>query len=119
MNLIDNLSDAADQLVTLQLPDGSTATLELMYRGASQRWVFNLAHQNFPNGALNGQMLCAHPNILRNFKNLIPFGLAVVSTDGQDPAFIEDFANGRVSLYILSEADVDAVEQQVFGVLAA
>ena len=116
MNLIDNLSDAADQLVTLQLPDGSTATLELFYLGAPQRWSFNIAHSSFPNGALNGQMLCVHPNILRNFKRIIPFGLACISTDGQDPAFIEDFATARITLYILSAADVKTVESQIYGI---
>lgn len=117
MNKIDNLSDGADQLTTLQMPDGSIGTIELYYRGASQRWVFDFTHPQFPNGAIQGQMLCVHPNILRNFKNILDFGMAVVSTDGQDPAFIEDFVNGRVSLFILDAADVAAVEADAYGIL--
>lgn len=116
MNLIDNLTDSADQVTTLQMPDGSVGTLELIFQASTSRWVFNFAHPQFPNGALKGQMLCVHPNILRNFKNLLNFGLAVVSADGQDPVNIEDFADGRVSLYILNEDDVDAVESTVYGI---
>ncbi len=115
MVLIDNLSDAADQITALQLPDGSTATLELIYLGTIQRWIYNITHPDFPAGALNGQMLCRHPNILRQFKNLIPFGLAVVSANGNEPVNIEDFANGSTLLYLLDAADVAAVEVAFFG----
>ena len=115
MVLIDNLSDAADMQTALQLPDGSTATLELIFLGAVNRWVFNIAHPDFPAGAYNGQMLCVHPNILRQFKNLLPFGIAVVSATGNDPVNIEDFANGSIMLYLLDAADVLAVEQTFFG----
>ena len=113
---INNLSDAADQVTNLAMPDGSNGVLELIYRGATQRWTFNFTHSQFPNGALIGQMLCVHPNILRNFKNVINFGMACVSADGQDPVSIEDFVDGRISLYILSAADVLTVESTFFGI---
>lgn len=116
MNSIDNLSDGSYQTSTLQMPDGSISTITLYYRGALQRWMFDFASTQFPNGSILGQGLCVHPNILRNFKNLLDFGLAVVSTDGQDPAFIEDFVNGRVTLYILDAADVQTVEQIIYGI---
>lgn len=118
MVLIDNLSDAADMQTALQMPDGSTGTLELIFLGAVNRWVFNITHPDFPNGALNGQMLCVHPNILRQFKNFIPFGLAVVSTTGNDPVGIEDFASGNILLYLLDADDVQTVEQTFFGAQA-
>lgn len=118
MVLIDNLSDAADQQTALQLSDGSTAILELIYRGSTKRWTYSFTHSAFPNGADNGQMLCVHPNILRNFKHLIPFGLSVVSTDGGDPVSIEDFASGRIKLYLLDAADVAFVESTFYGINA-
>ena len=103
------------QQTALQMPDGSTGTLELNYRGAIQRWTFNFTHAQFPDGALNGQMLCVHPNILRNFKNLLSFGFAIVSATGNDPVSISDFANGSVLLYLLDAADVAEVETTIFG----
>lgn len=118
MVLIDNLSDAADQVTTIQLYDGSTATLELIYLGTIQRWIYNITHPAFPNGAVNGQMLCVHPNILRQFKNLLPFGLSVVSATGNDPVNIEDFANGSILLYLLDAADMLTIEQTFFGAQA-
>ena len=113
---IDNLSDAADQLTTLQMPDGSVGTLELFFLGATNRWSFNFTHPQFPAGALNGQMLCVHPNILRNFKNILSFGMACLSQNGTDPVDIEAFASGRTSLYLLDAADVAAIEQDIYGI---
>ena len=111
---IQNLTDSSDQITAIQLQDGSTATLELIYLGAVQRWVFNLTHPDFPNGALQGQMLCQHPNILRQFRNVLDFGMACVSSNGNDPVQIEDFANGNITIFMLDSADVTFVEQNVF-----
>jgi hypothetical protein len=118
MVLIDNLNDSANQSTALQMPDGSAGTLNLVYRGSIQRWTFDFIHAAFPNGAIRGQMLCVHPNILRNFKNIIPFGLTIVSANGNDPVSVEDFATGNISIYLLSAADVAAVENTFYGILA-
>lgn len=118
MVLIDNLTDAANQQTALQMPDGTTGTLALVYNGATQRWVFSVTHQGFQGGALNGQMLCVHPNILRNFKNLIPFGLAVVTSSGSDPVSVQDFANGSAQIFLLDASDVAAIEESFYGVTA-
>ena len=113
--LINNIGDAADQFMSLALPDGSSGSLELLFMGSTNRWIFNLTHSDLPNGALNGQMLCVHPNILRNFKNLLSFGMACTGANGLDPVNIESFANGSNRLYILDAVDVLAVEQNSFG----
>lgn len=118
MVLIDNLSDAADQVTNLQLYDGSIATLELIYLGTIQRWMFNISHPDFPGGSLNGQILCVHPNILRQWKKILPFGLAIISASGGDPVGIEDFASGQITLYVLDATDVQAVEETFFGAQA-
>lgn len=116
MFLIDNLSDNSNQTTTLQMEDGSVGTLELLFHGATNRWTFNFTHPQFPNGAIKGQMLCVHPNILRNFKNLLSFGMTINSTDGQDPVNIEDFVSGRVQIYIINAADVDSIEATFYEV---
>jgi hypothetical protein len=113
---IDNLTDAADQVSTLQMPDGSVGTLELIFLASCSLWMFNFTHPQFPNGADNGQMLCQHPNILRNFKNVLDFGMACESVNGNNPVSVEDFANGNITLYILDASDVAAVEADIFGI---
>lgn len=111
-NLINNLTNFADQVTLLQLPDGSSATMELIYQGAPERWVMNVSYGDF---VANGIGLCCYPNILRQWRNLIPFGLAFVTADQTDPFDISDFSSGRVSVYLLDEADVAAVESDIIG----
>lgn len=113
---IDNLSDASDQVTQIQMPDGTVGTLELFFLGAINRWSFNFTHPQFPAGALKGQMLCDHPNILRNFKNILDFGMACDSGTGTGPTDIEAFASGRCSLFLLDAEDVAAVELGIYGI---
>ena len=115
MNRIDNLSGNAFQQSFLQMPDGSTGQLNLYYRAAVSRWFFDFIHPQFPNGSLLGAGLCAHPNLLRQFKNILTFGFACTTTNGVDPVSIDDFTDGNASLYILDSADVQSVETSFFA----
>ena len=112
---LQNLTNAPDQLVTLTMPDGSSGSLEIIYLGAPQRWIYNLTHPSLPAGAINGANICAHPNLLRQFKNIIDFGLACVTTTGLDPVNLTDFTTGIASLYILDASDVQTVESTIFA----
>ncbi len=112
MLLISNLSDEADQISKVVLDDGSVAAFEFFYRPAIERWMMSVSHPDLVVNLIN---LCAGPNVLRSWRNVIPFGLACVSTDGADPFYIEDFASGRITLYVLNQAEVAAVEATVFG----
>lgn len=112
MNQIDNLSGDANQLSSLILPDGTEADITLIYRPATLRWTLNLVY-----GArtINGLTLCAHPNLLRPWAKLIPFGLACVTTDGADPISQDDFTSGRATLYLLDTSDLATIETSIFG----
>lgn len=115
MKQITTISDDADQLVYFILDDGSVLKLEFICRPSIQRWSVNVSH---PLITLNGYNLCLSPNILRPWKNLIPFGIAVTSLDGVDPVDIDDFSSGRVQIFILSAEDVAAVETDILAVAA-
>jgi hypothetical protein len=112
MNQITTLTDAASQQLSIALDDGTIATFSFTYLSAIQRWTFYLSH---PLLTLAGMTLSAHPNVLRAWRNVIPFGLACTSLDGIDPVDISDFANGRVQIYILNAADVAQVETDILG----
>lgn len=114
MNKIDNLGDEANQLTRIVLDDGSIVLLNFIYRGATQRWTVNITRNDFTVNDIN---LCVHPNLLRDFRENIPFGLALISTDGGDPVLINDFTSGRITMYTLSAADVSLVETDIFKAL--
>jgi len=117
MITVDNLSNAAFQQVQLQMPDGSAGQLTVYYRAAASRWFFDFVHAQFPTGSLLGSGLCVHPNLLRQFKNFLNFGMACVTGSGLDPITVNDFASGYATLYILDASDVAQVEKSYFGVL--
>lgn len=112
MTLIDNITSQSNQVTQVVLADGSIMTLTLIFTAAIQRWTFHVQH---PKLVLSGLNLCLHPNILREWRNLIPFGLACNTITGVDPIDVEAFSSGRAQLYALSAADVQLVEQNVFG----
>lgn len=111
-SIIDNLTNFADQVSQLQLPDGTVATLELLFNGTTERWTFNLSYNDKNYNSIG---LCCFPNILRAWKNILPFGISCVTTDGTDPFNINDFVTGRVTLFLLTQDDVDSIETQIVG----
>lgn len=110
MKQITTISDDPSQSLFINLDDGSVVTLTLNYRPAIQRWAFGFTYGT--KGA-DGLLLSLHPNILRPFRNILPFGLAVISTDGVDPVLMKDFVNGRVSLHVLTAAEVADLEDTI------
>lgn len=119
MTLVDNLTDASDQISTLILPDNTAATLRLRFRPRTSRW---LADVGYPPVTLagkpfqvNGLNLCCFPNVLRPWRGILPFGLAFMTADFTDPFQLQDFASGRVAVYLLTPADVAAVEASIIG----
>lgn len=118
---LNNLTDDAIQQLQVPLADGSLVTLTFTYRAATQRWTCDVQHPTIPSGgAIYGMNLCVHPNILRQWRLIIPFGMAIESSDNGDPVTQEDFVNGRITVFILDNSDgntdVDQVEENVFGV---
>lgn len=111
-----SVNDEPVQTLSVRLADGSLVFLTLYYKPVIQRWVFDVSYANF---SAKGIDLCVHPNILRTWKIIIPFGLSVVSSDNADPFNLDDFVNGRITLFVLDSTsgggDVDLIEQQVFG----
>lgn len=112
MQLLDNINDAADQLMTVPLPDGSSAQLEFFYRPGTQRWTLDISH---PLLTMKGFNLSLGPNILRQWRNLIPFGIAITSNNGLDPMQATDFLDGTCKLYILSAAEVILIEEDILS----
>ena len=115
MKQIDNISNDASQEITVILDDGTSATVVLSYLPAIERWLVDISWDTF---SVKGVGLCVHPNILRTWRKLIPFGLTCQTTDGADPFSIDDFEDGRASLYVLSESEVAEVESDVMVAVA-
>lgn len=104
MFLIQQVSDDSLQDFSLILPDGSELTLEIYFRPLQYGWFINqLTYGSFE---LQGVRITVSPNMLHQFKNQIPFGLACYSSGNREPSQQQDFSIGAAQLYILTADEV-------------
>lgn len=113
MNLLNGITDAPTQSNTLTLSDGSIAVLSLQYSPQQLGWFFGVQYPT-TGFELSGQRLTAFPNVLQQFNNQIPFGLACVTQDNVEPTTLETFVDGTTELYLLAPNDVVTVNDVIF-----
>jgi hypothetical protein len=114
MKLISGFTDTANQRIRLVLEDKSKAMLSLVYSPQQTGFFFDLeyAPKVF---RLAGARLVTSPNILRQWRNIIPFGVAILCKSTGEPTRQEFIADGTVSMYLLEGDDLDHVEQTYFS----
>lgn len=106
MYLVQGISTYPLQNQNLTLPDSTTVSIQLYFIPMQSGWfINNLTYGTF---VLNGLRITNNPNILYQYKNIIPFGLACYSTNNREPSLQQDFASGASKLYILDSAEVAA-----------
>lgn len=115
MQAVTGITNQPAQIVNLTASDGSTVTLTLAYRPQQLGWFFDLQwNGTSPATEINGRRITAFPNLLRQFKNILTFGLACVTTDGLEPLGQDDFSTQYATILLLSPADVKIIEAVVF-----
>lgn len=113
MYQIQNLGANAIQQQRLVLPNGTLLSLTVSYFPQQYGWfITNMVYGSI---ILNGIRITNSPNMLYQFKNTLPFGLACFSTQGREPTQIGDFQSGEASLYILTAAEVLEYEAYLGG----
>lgn len=113
MRIITEFTDNPSQTCTLVLENQETVAFNLRFYETQLSWYFDFIYNDVIS---NGNKVVLGANILRSFKHIIPFGLAFQANDGVEPFKLDDFTSGRVSVYLLSKADVEAMEGNVYGV---
>lgn len=93
--------------------NGEIIPFGLTFMPTQNMWYFNVAYAAL-SFSVKGFQLTNSPNILHQFRRFIPFGIACVTTDGYEPQFINDFIDGRCSLFLLNEAEVAATQEAYF-----
>lgn len=111
MLYINKITNAAQQQLILTGIPGLQITMTLRFMPRVQRWVMGVKWQDFE---AEGIVLVGSLNLLRQFKNTLPFGIACLRADGLDPYQIDDFQNEVANLYLLDSTDVQTVETDWF-----
>lgn len=101
MFIVDSITSDAKQKQSLVLPNGTTFEIEMEYKPLQRGWFFtSLTYGDF---VLTGMRICTSPNLLHQYKNKLPFGIAVTSLANGEPTQQEDFFSGNSVMYILTE----------------
>lgn len=114
MNALTNVTNDPNQVLTVILDDGTGVQINLVYRPAIQRWTMDLNHND--TFLVDGINISVFPNLLQPWKEFAGFGIGCTTLDGADPIYLDDFSNGRATLYVLNEADVEAINATYLGV---
>jgi len=104
MFLIQRITSNPYQKQTLVLQDGTSLIMTMYFRPMQYGWwVEQLQYLSF---TINGLRITNSPNMLNQFRNQIPFGLACFSKANREPTQQEDFSTGNSQLYILGPDEV-------------
>ncbi len=112
MQKITTLTSSPNQRHQLILENNETVDFRLYYSGRMQAWYFDFTYKDL---TVNCSKVVLSPNTLRNFKRLIPFGIAFATDGYVEPFQITDFSSGRVSMYVLNSEDVETIEQGIYN----
>jgi hypothetical protein len=102
------------QTGNIALENGKTFSYFLQYIEMENAWYYDI---NYDNGAFvaKGRRLVCDFNILRMYKNIIPFGIMCISDDAGDPCLLDDLENGRVRLFVLNNTDIAELESTLYA----
>ena len=111
MQTLDTISNDARQKHTILLAeDSSRIVLELTYKPDVLGWFLDVTYEN-ANFEVRGLRVVTSSNLLRQWKNILPFGILCQCDDAQDPLLLEDFLVKRAILSILSKEEVAQIEE--------
>lgn len=106
MYQIQQITNDYLQTQTLLLPDGGQIVMTMKFVPMQFGWfIVSLQYNNF---ILEGVRIVNSPNMLHQFRNQIPFGLACFSTQNREPSLQQDFSTQASIMYVLSQAEVEA-----------
>ncbi len=106
MYQVNQITNDPLQSQSLVLPDGTTIEVTLYFIQQQVGWFFrSLTYGDF---VITGMRITNSPNMMHQYRNLIPFGIACYSNNDREPTQIQDFSSGASVLYILTAAEVAA-----------
>ena len=105
MYIIQQITTDFKQQQTLVLPDGTTILFQIKFIPLQGGWFIDtLTYGSF---TIHNLRICNSPNMLHQFRNIIPFGLTCFSSYNREPSQQEDFSSGASIMYLLSAAEVN------------
>ena len=98
-NFIDKLSDEPIQEIQFVLSNNDIIYFTFRFLTNCNCWVVDIEYNNF---ILNSLQLTYSDNCLKQYQNILPFGLQVDSVSGLSPMQINSFSDG-INRVIINE----------------
>lgn len=114
MQVVTSFTSSPKQFHELVLDNNETADFHIKYNPRMLCWSFDISYLD---KTIDGVKVVLHPNILRQFRKILPFGLMFFTENGSpvEPFQISDFENGRVKMAILNTEEVLQVESEIYN----
>lgn len=112
MQEITSITSSPNQRMTLVLENNETADFRLYYSIRQQCWFYDFSYKET---TVNCSKVVLSPNSIRQFKRILPFGIAFAADSFVEPFSIDDFALGRVKMYVLNSVEVEEIESEIFN----
>lgn len=107
MRQITTLNDTSKQQFRFSIDGYDAAEIYLEFKPQQEGWFMNLIWGDV--FTLNQTRVVVSPNLLRQFVNVLPFGITIVGPEAIDPFSIDAWLNGW-EFYVLDQDDLDQVE---------
>lgn len=111
MEQVTNITSSVKQQMQLLLENNETADFFLHYNARMQAWYFDFTYNEI---SAKNLKVCLHPNILRQFRRLIPFGITFGASNSVEPFQVTSFSSGACNMYILNKEEVEEIEQTFY-----
>lgn len=108
---INEINSNPKQRRKVLLPTGESFTLFIEFLPQQYGWF--IRDFVFEEIEIHNVRISNNLNILRQYKNIIPFGLACVSIDDREPSLLEDFSSGHSNLLIVTKNEISEYEEYI------
>lgn len=105
------LGNEPKQQVTMLLDNGSRVVFNFNYKANQLGWFFGFKYNDIDYQNIR---LTTSYNILRAYRNYLPFGLRCNTPDMEEPMSQDDFVNGYATVYLLDKQDIETIEGKYY-----
>lgn len=107
-----SLSNSPRQEITTTLSNGDYVKLSFEFKPNQMGWYFGFEYNDV---SYQNIRLTTSYNVLRAYRNWLPFGIRIDTSDGFEPMDLNDFQDKYATLYLLDKSELQAIESNYYA----
>lgn len=111
MYKINSLGNEPKQQISLLTEENTRVVLNFEYKANQLGWFFSFEYEGIQ---YNNIRLTTSYNILRAYRNWLPFGIMCATNDDFEPMDLNDFSTGYANVFILTKEDITGIESNFY-----